>query len=64
MSSLDLETQNEELAVLSSILDDTVFEWKKISPSNPNNQGTLVVEVTLSEKFFIQSQSGNFDWRR
>jgi hypothetical protein len=54
MSSADAEIQRDELDALTSILDETAFEIdEKLTSTEPTN-GTLLVEVTLPDEFFIE----------
>ena len=54
MSSADVELQRDELDALTSILEDTAFELQEKSTTNEITRGTLVVEVTLSDEFYIE----------
>ena len=51
MSSADSEVQRDELDALTSILEETTFEIDKQAETT---QGTLVIEVTLPDQFYIQ----------
>ncbi|CAF1011351.1 unnamed protein product [Rotaria sordida] len=54
MSTADSEIQGDELDALTSILDETTFEINKKSTTTENTHGTLVIEVTLPDEFYIE----------
>jgi hypothetical protein len=57
MSSADSEIQRDELDALTSILDETAFEINEKSTTTETTNGTLVIEVTLSDEFYIEYHS-------
>jgi hypothetical protein len=57
MSSADSELQQDELDALTSILDETAFEINKKSTIKETTCGTLVIEVTLPDEFYIEYHS-------
>lgn len=54
MSSADSEIQRDELDALTSILDETAFEINEKSTTTETTHGTLVIEVTLPDEFYIE----------
>lgn len=54
MSIADSESQSDELDALGSILDETTFEINKRITETEETFGTLVIEVTLPDEFFIE----------
>lgn len=57
MSTADSELQKDELDALGSILDDTTFEIQNNTTKTERINGTLVVEVTLPDEFYIEYHS-------
>ncbi len=57
MSSTDSEIQRDELDVLTSILDETAFEINEKTTTTETTHGTLVIEVTLPDEFYIAYHS-------
>jgi hypothetical protein len=57
MSSTDSEIQRDELDALTSILDETAFEINEKSSTTETTHGTLVIEVTLPDEFYIAYHS-------
>jgi len=57
MSSADSEIQRDELDALTSILDETAFEINEKSTTTETTNGTLVIEVTLPDEFYIEYHS-------
>ncbi|CAF4425321.1 unnamed protein product, partial [Adineta steineri] len=51
MSSATPELQRDELDALTSILDETAFE---IEQQTETTHGTLVIEVSLPDEFYIE----------
>lgn len=54
MSSTDSEIQRDELDALTSILDETAFEINEKISTTDTIHGTLVIEVTLPDEFYIE----------
>jgi hypothetical protein len=57
MSSADSEIQRDELDALTSILDETALEINEKTATTETTHGTLVVEVTLPDNFYIEYHS-------
>ncbi|CAF3792680.1 unnamed protein product [Rotaria sp. Silwood1] len=57
MSSTASEIQRDELDALKSILDETAFEINEKSTTIDITYGTLIVEVTLPDEFYIEYYS-------
>ncbi len=57
MSSADSEIQRDELDALTSILDETALEINEKPATTETTCGTLVVEVTLPDNFYIEYYS-------
>ncbi len=57
MSSTDSEIQRDELDALTSILDETAFEINEKTITTETIHGTLVIEVTLPDEFYIAYHS-------
>jgi hypothetical protein len=57
MSSTDSEIQRDELDALTSILDETAFEINEKTTTTETTNGTLVIEVTLPDEFYIEYHS-------
>jgi hypothetical protein len=57
MLSADSEVQRDELDALTSILDETAFEINEKSTTAEITHGTLVIEVTLPDDFYIEYHS-------
>ena len=57
MLDADSEIQENEVDALSSILDEATFEINKKSIETEQTYGTLVVEVTLPDEFYIEYHS-------
>jgi len=57
MSSTDSEIQRDELDALTSILDETAFEINEKTTTTETTHGTLVIEVTLPDEFYIAYHS-------
>jgi hypothetical protein len=57
MSSTDSELQRDELDAITSILDETAFEINEKAANTETTSGTLVIEVTLPDEFYIEYYS-------
>lgn len=54
MSSNDSENQRDELDALTSILDEATLEITEKTTTTDLIRGTLIIEITLPDEFFIE----------